>query len=65
MARTLSDPRWRQSWETRPGVVPMRIGNTEIRPLGGGPGCLAMILVSVVGSILLTLLLNLGLLALG
>ncbi|WP_268807424.1 hypothetical protein [Kytococcus aerolatus] len=43
----------------------MRIGNTEIRPLGGGPGCLAMILVSVVGSILLTLLLNLGLLALG
>lgn len=37
----------------------MRFGNVEIRPLGGGPGCLAMVLVSVVGSILLTLLLNL------
>lgn len=37
----------------------MRIGrNTEIRPLGGGIGCLAMILVSVVLSITLTVLLN-------
>jgi hypothetical protein len=38
----------------------MRIGrNVEIRPLGGTPGCLAMILVSVVLSILLTVVLNL------
>ncbi len=38
----------------------MRIGrNVEIRPLGGGRGCLAMILVSVVLSILLTVVLNL------
>ncbi|HEX2040288.1 MAG TPA: hypothetical protein VHF47_11225 [Acidimicrobiales bacterium] len=37
----------------------MRIGDVEIRPLGGGPGCLAMILVSVVGSLVLTLLVNL------
>ncbi len=36
----------------------MRFGNVEIRPLGGGPGCLVMILISVVGSILLTLCLN-------
>jgi len=38
---------------------PVRIGNTEIRPLGGAPGCLAMILFSIVASILLTVLLNL------
>jgi hypothetical protein len=31
----------------------------SIRPLGGGVGCLAMILVSVVLSVLLTVLLNL------
>lgn len=36
----------------------MRFGNVEIRPLGGGPGCLLMILVSVGGSIFLTALLN-------
>ena len=28
-------------------------------PLGGGPGCLAMILFSVIASVLLTVLLNL------
>lgn len=39
----------------------MRIGNTEVRPLGGGPGCLLMILFSVVASVLLTILLNMGL----
>ncbi|WP_374929752.1 hypothetical protein [Kytococcus sedentarius] len=39
----------------------MRIGNTEVRPLGGGPGCLVMILISIIGSVLLTVLLNLGL----
>ena len=38
----------------------MRFGDTEIRPVGGGPGCLAMILVSIVASVLLTLLLNIA-----
>jgi hypothetical protein len=37
----------------------MRIGRTEIRPLGGGAGCLAMILISIVLSVVLTVLLNL------
>ena len=32
----------------------------HIRPLGGGMGCLVMILVSVVLSVLLTVVLNLG-----
>ncbi len=32
----------------------------RIRPLGGGPGCLLMIAVSVGLSILLTILLNIG-----
>jgi hypothetical protein len=36
----------------------MRIGNTEIRPLGGGLGCLMMILVSVLLSVILTVVLN-------
>jgi hypothetical protein len=30
----------------------------QVRPLGGGPGCLAMILFSVIASVLLTVLLN-------
>jgi hypothetical protein len=29
-----------------------------VRPLGGAPGCLAMVLFSVVASILLTVLVN-------
>jgi hypothetical protein len=33
----------------------------RVRPLGGGPGCLVMLLVSVLGSVLLTVLLNLAL----
>ncbi|MGB7450183.1 MAG: hypothetical protein WA892_13800 [Ornithinimicrobium sp.] len=37
----------------------MRIGNTEVRFLGGTPGCLGMILVSVILSLALTVLLNL------
>ena len=37
----------------------MKIGNTEVRPLGGAPGCLTMILVSVVLSVVLTVALNL------
>ena len=36
----------------------MRIGNTEIQPLGGAPGCLAMLLFSVVASVVLTILVN-------
>ncbi len=38
----------------------MRIGrNVQVRPLGGGIGCLAMILISVIASVVLTVLLNL------
>ena len=37
----------------------MRMGNTEVRPLGGGVGCLLMILMSVVASVVLTVVLNL------
>jgi hypothetical protein len=37
----------------------LRFGNVEIRPLGGGPGCLLMILVSIGLSILLTVIVNL------
>jgi hypothetical protein len=31
----------------------------EVRPLGGGVGCLAMILFSVIASVLLTVVVNL------
>jgi hypothetical protein len=37
----------------------MRFGDTEVRPLGGGLGCLAMILFSVIASVVLTVVLNL------
>jgi hypothetical protein len=37
----------------------MRFGNVEIKPLGGGFGCLLMILFSVLASVLLTVLANL------
>jgi len=37
----------------------MRLGNWEIRPLGGGLGCLVMILVSIALSVLLTVCVNL------
>jgi hypothetical protein len=36
----------------------MRIGNVEVRPLGGGAGCLLMILASIVLSLLLTFVVN-------
>ena len=36
----------------------MRVGRAEIRQLGGGFGCLMMILFSVVASVILTLVLN-------
>ena len=38
----------------------MRFGNVEVRPLGGGAGCLVMLLVSLVLSGALTLLVNLA-----
>lgn len=31
----------------------------EVRPLGGGPGCIMMILFSIVASVIGTILLNL------
>lgn len=37
----------------------MRFGNVQVRPLGGGLGCLTMILVSIVASVVLTVLANL------
>ncbi len=37
----------------------MRFGDVEVRPLGGAPGCLAMILFSILASVLLTVVLNL------
>lgn len=37
----------------------MRFGNVEVRPLGGGIGCLAMVVLSVFLSLVLTLLVNL------
>lgn len=37
----------------------MRLGrNLEVRPLGGGPGCLAMILFSILASVVLTVVLT-------
>jgi hypothetical protein len=36
----------------------MRFGNVDVRPLGGGAGCLTMLLVSVIASVVLTILLN-------
>lgn len=36
----------------------MRIGGMEVRPLGGGAGCLLMIAFSVLASIVLTVLVN-------
>lgn len=37
----------------------MRLGNWEVKPLGGGPGCLVMILLSIALSVLLTVCVNL------
>jgi hypothetical protein len=36
----------------------VRFGDVEVRPLGGGLGCLAMILFSVMASLVLTLLVD-------
>jgi len=35
------------------------MNRVQIRPLGGGPGCLMMIVFSLVASVVLTILLNL------
>lgn len=37
----------------------MKLGNWDVRPLGGAWGCLAMIAISIVASVVLTLVLNL------
>lgn len=38
----------------------MKVGrNVEVRPLGGGLGCLVMLAISVIASVLLTVFLNL------
>jgi hypothetical protein len=37
----------------------MRFGNFEVRPVGGGPGCVMMILFSIAASVIGTILLNL------
>jgi hypothetical protein len=37
----------------------MRIGDLEVRPAGGGKGCLLMILFSILASVVLTVALNL------
>jgi hypothetical protein len=37
----------------------MRMGDVEVRPLGGARGCLVMLIVSVLASVFLTVLLNL------
>ena len=37
----------------------MRVGDFEIRPVGGATGCLVMILVSVFLSLFLTIVVNL------
>jgi hypothetical protein len=37
----------------------MRIGNIDVRPLGGAWGCLAMVAISIVLSVLCTVGLNL------
>ena len=48
--------RW-ATWSRR--SQPVRPGRIQIRPLGGWPGCLVMILFSVVASVVGTVLLNL------
>lgn len=45
---------------TRVAGTTVRVGrNVEVRSLGGGAGCLTMIVVSLLASVLLTVLLNL------
>lgn len=37
----------------------MKMGRYDVQPLGGGAGCLGMLLVSIVASVLLTVIVNL------
>jgi hypothetical protein len=37
----------------------MRMGRYEVQPLGGGVGCLGMLLVSLLASVVLTVIVNL------
>ena len=37
----------------------MRMGNVEVRPLGGGAGCLGMLVFSILASVILTVIVNL------
>ena len=51
--------RWRPFYAAQLSGGPMRFGrNAEVRPLGGRAGCLAMILISLVASVVLTILAN-------
>jgi hypothetical protein len=34
-------------------------GRIQVRPLGGAPGCLAMVVLSILASVFLTIILNL------
>jgi hypothetical protein len=45
--------------DLEPKEPTVRPGRVQIRPLGGWPGCLLMILFSVVASVVGTVLLNL------
>lgn len=37
----------------------MRFGGLEVRPLGGGAGCLGMAMFSLLASVILTVIVNL------
>jgi len=37
----------------------MRMGRYEVRPLGGGAGCLGMLAISILASVILTVIVNL------
>jgi hypothetical protein len=52
-------PDMRSVAHLEPKEPPVRPGRVQIRPLGGWPGCLVMILFSVVASVVGTVLLNL------
>jgi hypothetical protein len=68
---TASRPRHRRcrSVHRRVGEIPttvqddgganVRDGGFQVRPLGGAPGCLAMILLSIIASVVLTIVVNL------
>lgn len=36
----------------------MRFGGVEVRPLGGGAGCLGMVMFSILASVILTVIVN-------